>query len=286
MTRFLSKQKFRVGFMQGRLSPLVGGRIQAFPWEGWKQEFAEAEKMGFNLMEWTLDQEGLHDNPLMTETGQVQIMDLCRRHGLRVPSLTGDCFMQAPFWKVEGDRKNSLERDFLLIAKACVVLGISIIVMPLVDQGRLVNRKQEDVLVGFLETHAQYLTLNNLKVAFESDFTPIELTRFISRLNPQSFGINYDIGNSASLGYDSKEEIEAYGNRIINVHIKDRPLGGNTVPLGEGHVNIPAVFGALRTAGYRGNYILQAARAADEDHSGVLHRYRKMTLDWMSQYGA
>jgi hexulose-6-phosphate isomerase len=286
MTNSLSKQKSQVGFMQGRLSPLIGGRIQAFPWKGWEQEFVEAEKMGFNLMEWTLDQEELHKNPLMTEAGQVQIMGLSRRHGLCVPSLTGDCFMQAPFWKVEGDRKKFLERDFLLIAKACVVLGISIIVMPLVDQGRLVNRRQEDVLVGFLEKQAEYLALNSLKVAFESDFTPVELTRFISRLNPQSFGVNYDIGNSASLGYDSKEEIEAYGNRIINVHIKDRPLGGNTVPLGEGHANIPAVFGALWAAGYRGNYILQTARAAEGDHAGVLDCYRKMALDWMNQYGA
>ena len=28
-----------------------------------------------------------------------------------------------------------------------------------------------------------------------------------------------------------------YGKRILNIHIKDRPYKGNTVPLGEGDVD-------------------------------------------------
>ena len=36
--------KERIGFMQGRLSPPVEGRIQAFPWLCWTSEFAIAER--------------------------------------------------------------------------------------------------------------------------------------------------------------------------------------------------------------------------------------------------
>lgn len=45
--------------MQGRLSPLVNGCIQAFPWSCWRDEFPLAQQHGFRLLEWTLDQDRL-----------------------------------------------------------------------------------------------------------------------------------------------------------------------------------------------------------------------------------
>ena len=38
-----------IGFMQGRLSPLVNGKIQAFPWDYWRDEFSLANKYNFNI---------------------------------------------------------------------------------------------------------------------------------------------------------------------------------------------------------------------------------------------
>ena len=40
----------RIGFMQGRLSPLVDGKIQAFPWDHWQAEFPEAERLDLPVM--------------------------------------------------------------------------------------------------------------------------------------------------------------------------------------------------------------------------------------------
>lgn len=272
--------------MQGRLSPLVDGRIQAFPWANWRDEFPLAEQIDIHLMEWTLDQNRLYENPLLTETGQAEIRELCQRHGLSIPSLTGDCFMQAPLWKEQGDVRAVLERDFREVANGCAAVGISMIVVPLVDNGRLENTEQEDALVSFLETQVEFLASHALKVVFESDFVPVELARFISRLDPVLFGINYDIGNSAALSFNPAEEIAAYGARILNVHVKDRVLGGTTVPLGTGNADFETVFSSLAKVGYRGNCILQTARAADGDHSGMLSRYRDMTIDWLKRYAA
>ena len=276
----------RIGFMQGRLSALIDGRIQAFPWANWKKEFPLAEQIDIHLMEWTLDQDRLYENPLLTEAGQAEVKELCQRHGLSISSLTGDCFMQAPLWKEQGDKRAVLERDFRAVAKGCASVGISMIVVPLVDNGRLENTEQEDALVAFLETQSEFLASNALKVVFESDFAPVELACFISRLDPALFGINYDIGNSAALGFKPVEEIGAYGHRIVNVHIKDRVHGGTTVPLGAGNADFEAVFAALARAGYAGNYILQTARASDGDHAETLRSYRDMAVGWIKQYGA
>lgn len=276
----------RIGFIQGRLSALVDGKIQAFPWEKWQDELRIAEQNKIHLMEWTLDQDRLYENPLLTEVGQIEIRALCKSHELTIPSLTGDCFMQAPFWKVTGDERVALEQDFCEIAKGCAAVGISMIVVPLVDHGRLENMEQENILINFLEIQSEFLASNGLKVIFESDFAPTELVRFISRLDPILFGINYDIGNSAALGFNPAEEIASYGNRIMNVHVKDRKLGGTTVPLGTGSADFETVFEALAKIGYNGNCILQTARAIDEDHAGVLSRYRDMTVGWLSKHAA
>ena len=37
----------KIGFMQGRLSPLVDGKIQAFPWDCWSEEFSVANENDF-----------------------------------------------------------------------------------------------------------------------------------------------------------------------------------------------------------------------------------------------
>jgi hexulose-6-phosphate isomerase len=273
-----------IGFMQGRLSELVNGKIQAFPWSSWQEEFIVAERNAFQCMEWTLDQNRLHDNPLMTLVGQKEILTLSRRYKVSIPSVTGDCFMQAPFWKAQGAEQKDLQCDFQRIAEASAAVGISIIVVPLVDNGRLDNMEQEDVLVDFLENIIGLLMARNLRVAFESDFTPMELARFIARLDSAIFGINYDIGNSAASGFNPADEIAAYGDRIINVHVKDRLLGGTTVPLGMGSADFKAVFKSLALIRYEGNCILQTARAIDSDHAGLLCRYRDMTIDWLNSY--
>jgi L-ribulose-5-phosphate 3-epimerase len=276
----------KIGFMQGRLSPIVDGRIQSFPWNCWQDEFEQGARLGFGLMEWTLDQERLYENPLLTKAGQAEIRSLCQLYRFAIPSLTGDCFMQAPFWKAQGAERETLERDFIAIAKSCAAVGISMLVVPLVDKGRLDNPEQEEMLIAYLQRQAKFLADNGLRVVFESDFVPTELARFIGRLDPVLFGINYDIGNSAALGFNPVEEIAAYGSRIVNVHIKDRVLNGTTVPLGTGNADLETVFAMLARVGYGGNFILQTARATDGDHAGVLCRYRDMAVAWLNRYAA
>lgn len=266
-----------IGFIQGRLSPLVDGKIQAFPWDDWTGEFPMAEELGIGLMEWTLDQERLRENPLLTETGRERIEELSRRHGVAILTLTGDCFMQAPFYKAQDqDDRASLLEDAAAVIEACGRLGVKIIVFPLVDNGSLTEASHEKDLSLGLEQLKPRLLEQTVRIAFESDFEPERLAAWIASLDPVCFGINYDIGNSAALGFDYRRELQAYGDRIINVHVKDRLRGGGTVPLGSGDADLPGCLKKLKEIGYQGPYILQTARAWNEDHAGVLSRYRDL----------
>ena len=271
----------RIGFMQGRLSALVDGKIQAFPWNEWRDEFPRAKALGLTRMEWTIDQDLLRENPLTTETGQNEIAALSRENGLRIPSLTGDCFMQAPFWKVDAAAHDALVADLDLLMAACGRIGIEFVVIPLVDNGKIERESESDTLKRVLIARREQLARQNVKIVFESDLPPRDLARFMEAFPADVFGINYDSGNSASLGYDSTEEIEAYAPRILNVHIKDRIRGGTTVPLGTGNADLAKTIRLIERSGYKGQYVLQTARATDGDHSGALAKYRDMTVSWI-----
>jgi L-ribulose-5-phosphate 3-epimerase len=263
----------KIGFMQGRLSAQIDGKIQAFPWPYWQDEFALSSSIGLGLMEWTLDQDRIYENPLMTDDGRRTIRALGHRNGVNIPSLTGDCFMQAPFWKEDGAERAKLVSTFRHVLEACSAIDIRFVVVPLVDNGALETREQQRVLEETLIDFVPLLKEKQLVIVFESDFPPPKLAAFIERLPLDFFGLNFDMGNSASLGWDPEEEISILGSRIFNVHVKDRVLGGTTVPLGQGNVNFSKVFALLRDIAYPGNLILQTARASDGNHAATLARY-------------
>jgi len=273
-----------IGFMQGRLSPPVRGRIQAFPAAHWRDEFALGAALGFRHLEWTLDHDGLAENPLMTAAGQADIRALSAATGVRVSSVTGDCFMQRPFWKAPPEAVAPLLRDLGAVIDACAALGVEYVVVPLVDGGALRSPGEQQALLDGLAQVEPLLRAGEVRLLFESDYGPDALAAFIALLPADRFGINYDTGNSAALGHSPAEEFAHYGGRIRHVHVKDRVLGGTTVPLGDGAADFPAVFGGLGALGYSGRFVLQTARAADGDHAGVLGRYRALVSHWIGAY--
>jgi hexulose-6-phosphate isomerase len=216
----------------------------------------------------------------MTKLGRQRILELSAKHGVRVGSLTGDCFMQAPFFKAEGAERESLLSDIRAVLEACKVIGIRFVLIPLVDNGSLTSADHETVLIEGLQPLHNYLVKNHMKIIFESDFPAERLANFMKNFPAEAFGINYDIGNSAALGFVAKDEIARYGERIDNVHIKDRILHGTTVPLGTGEADFVAVFRALKEINYSGSFILQTARAVDDNHVGMLEQYRDMAYFW------
>ncbi len=251
--------RFNFGVMQGRLSKKINNKIQAFPEKNWKREFKIAKNLNLKLIEWTLDYKNLYKNPLMTKNGRKAIIKLQNKYSISIHSLTGDCFMQKPFWKISKNSKRLL--DFQNIIFSCGQIGIKYIVVPLVDRGSLNNSSEENFLIRTINKFSKFIKINKVKVIFESDYNPRKLKKFISKFDKNLFGINYDSGNSAALNHNIKEEFRFYGKRIYNVHIKDRIKYGKTVRLGYGNANLKELFKKLKNTKYKGNLILQTARS-------------------------
>ena len=193
----------KIGFIQGRLSPLVNNQIQSFPFEYWLDEFPLANDLGISCMEWTLDYPNLHKNPLLNQEYKNKILSLSQKYNIKIPSITLDCCMQRPFWKSQNKLLfKTLFDDFKLIINASKSIGANILVLPLVDNGSINSTKDFKLLKSSLVSLSEILKEKNIKIAFESDYPPSKLKDFIAHFDERFFGINYDSGNSASLDFD------------------------------------------------------------------------------------
>ena len=248
-----------LGCMQGRLSPMINNRIQSFPECYWKDEFLHAKSLGLKYIEWTLDYDKIFSNPIFVKKNIKVIKSLSHKYSIKIISLTGDCFMQNPFWKKKKHRKEF--SDLKKIITACSNLGIRFIIVPLVDNGSIQKLWQEKKVILIFSRLVNYLKKKKINILFESDYDPKRLKNFIKKFNPDVFGINYDTGNSAALGFDLKKEFYYYGDRIKGVHIKDRISKGTTVRLGDGNVNFKIFFALLKKFKYKNHIIFQTARS-------------------------
>ena len=97
-------------------------------------------------------------------------------------------------------------------------------------------------------------------IALYSDFFDL-----INAIGSSFVKINYDTGNSASLGYNVSKELKTYGRYISDIHIKDRLLNGGSVFFGEGDTDFDFFFKELKKINYEGPIIFQLYR----DDEGV-----------------
>ena len=249
--------------MQGRLSPIFKKKIQSFPWNYWRQEIIIAKKNNFNLIEWTLDYPRLLNNPLISSKEQRETLCFLKKNKISVNSVTCDFFMQKPFFLIKNKIKRELNINNLAkIIKELINAKIKFIIIPLVDKSSIKNTYQEKLVIREFNKIIKNLNTNNFKtkILFEIDYSPSKLKKFIKKFSSNFFGINYDSGNSTSLDYNIDEEFNCYGDRILNIHIKDRIKYGKTIKLGHGNVNFCKLKKNLKKIHYKGNLILQTAR--------------------------
>jgi L-ribulose-5-phosphate 3-epimerase len=249
----------RLGIMQGRLVPPEPGRFQAFPRERWEEEFAFAAQVPLSYIEWVYDLYGADVNPLTADIGRIQAR--IRESGVSVFSMCADYFMDKPFLRCsQAERVERLQflQRLLPLAKR---IGIERIVLPFVDASRIESDEEKAVVIGVLKEALPAAREAGVELHLEADLAPLEFAKLLDQIPDSFIKINYDSGNSSSLGYAPEEEFASYGDRVGSVHIKDRIRGGGTVPLGTGDADFPAVFAALARIGYQRDITLQVARS-------------------------
>ena len=270
----------RVTIMQGRLLPSTPGKFQCFPRDNWHDEFVAASAVGLDGIEWIYDSHGVGANPLETEPGVECLKGLQGRHGVGVFSLCADYFMDWPLLRVPDEhRSERLERLIWLLGR-CGRLAIQRVVLPFVDASRIETAGDVDIVVECIQRGLPTAMANHVELHLETALGPAEFAALLERLNHPLVKVNYDSGNSASLGYRPHDEFQAYGSRVGSVHIKDRVRDGGTVPLGTGSTDFAALGECLKAIGYQGDFVLQAARGEPNGEVPWARKNRQFVLDW------
>ena len=261
-----------IGIMQGRLSPIVAGKIQAFPEKYWKAEFFTAQALGFEMIEWTLDRQNIMQNPVLID--HQSILAIKDMTGVNVKSLTYDAAMQAPL-VLDGKIQNTEVEVLSQVLEACQKLNVQYLIFPLVDQSSIKDYDDYREYIKLFRYIDEKLLGDKIRIAIESDFEPKKISQFMKDIGSENIGINYDTGNSAALGYDFEEEMSEYSAFILNIHLKDRKYRGSTVPLGEGDAPLNEQITYFNKYLNECNWIIQAARSSTGDDVGLAQSYLK-----------
>jgi L-ribulose-5-phosphate 3-epimerase len=254
-----------IGIMQGRLSPPLHGRIQSFPTGTWQAEFSRAKQAGLQAIEWTYDVEDAETNPIVNSQGIDEMCQLSKKHGIIIESLCADYFMPFPLVRAsELEWEERLRKLEWLLAQ-CRLAGVQHLVLPFVDNSCIASPKDRTDVISLFLRLKETLDRLDIQVHLETSLGPEEFRSLIDEIGNPQVRINYDSGNSASLGYVAEEEWAAYGKLIGSVHIKDRLKGGGTVPLGTGNADFGGLARSLKRLDYQGRFILQVARGQTGD---------------------
>jgi hexulose-6-phosphate isomerase len=253
----------KLGIMQGRLVPPEAGRFQSFPRLRWRDEFALAAAAGLETIEWIYDAAGAEDNPLGSDAGAQELQRLAAAHAIAVESVCADWFMDFPLVGIDAPAAEQRWARLAWLLRRCAPLGIHRIVLPFVDASAIRSTADAAQVAAGIHALTGLIDATGVELHLETALAPADFAALLARCNHPRVKVNYDAGNSASLGYRPAEEFRAYGERVGSVHLKDRVLGGGTVPFGAGATDFTALFTALKTVEYRGDFILQVARGAD-----------------------
>ena len=128
------------------------------------------------------------------------------------------------------------------------------------------GRRQEGVggleasVVGLKELLARIEdmpVLVALEPHYRSQFRGVEDYDYIfERIDHPQLGVTVDTGHLHWAGVDTAAFIRRYGSRVWNVHLKDQ-IGPQSMPIGEGDIDLKGIIGVLHEIGYRGALALE-----------------------------
>lgn len=251
---------YKIGIMQGRLSPPTDGKFQSFPKYSWKDEFYTASEIGLNSIEWIFEADNWEKNPLSNSEGIKEIIEIMKETNISIEAVCSDYFMDIPYLSADLSTRRELSETLIWLIYNVSEIGGKFIDIPFVDSSKIDSRDQFVLIKEFLTPACKPAEKYNIILTLETSLSPSDFTELLLFLNNPNIAANYDTGNSSGIGYNCVEELRTYGRYIRTIHIKDRLLNNGSKPLGTGSADFDSFFSELAKLNFQGPLVLQAAR--------------------------
>lgn len=275
----MSQSKFKFILVQGRSLPQINESLQYFP-VNWKEEFPIIQSLGFTGIEWIYDKESELTNPILTKMGRNDMSHFSKKYNVELENIVFDWFLTHPLLiDDEFSVEEKLEK-FLFLLDASRQSGFKRIILPLMEKNSIIDKKIQKKFIHIIQNHVlNYLEKWNIEIHLETSLSPFEEYDVLKKLNSKWIKSCFDMGNSASYGFDPKTCIQTISKHLGSVHIKDRKLHGTSVELGKGDVNFKKVFECLFAIDFHGPITFQIYRNKESDNILLL----KNTLTFINE---
>ncbi len=247
----------QIGIIQGRLSERPFPNLQKFPKETWEKEFEYASQIGFDYIEWILEESNYQENPLWTSEGRIKIRSRILDTGIPVNSICADYFLDNPMHKRGREELKKEVQILKQLIEYSADIGAKIILLPVLEKAEIETREEQKLLVDGLQECILKLEECDMYLGIESELPKYDYYELVKEFNSNHIGVYYDTGNCAFRGYDMKKDMEVLKNLLVCVHVKDRLFGGGSTWLGTGDTNLAEGIPYLISQKYKGDFTLQ-----------------------------
>jgi len=243
-----------IGIMQGRLSLPSNRTRQVFPMDTWREEFEVAAQLGLNTIEWLVEAETLQINPLLSASGRQEIERLARQTGVRVDSVCAHCVLQ---WQPYDEGGSARLEPLAMIISAAGAAGIKHVIIPVLEAATTRKAKSLNAAVALFKEAMAAAENSQVNLVFELDRTAEDSLEFVQGFGSASAKICYDSGNATADGRNIVTEIEQLLPVVAEIHLKDRRVGGGSMPLGQGDTPFTDFFKTLNANHWRGPFVME-----------------------------
>lgn len=225
----------------------------------WSELFGEAAKLGFDGVEIDLTAETYLQSEVWSAAGRRALVERSRETGVEIASVC-----MASVARLVTDPKTH-EQGIQALAdlrRSCDELGAGVILFPM---GKQQDQSEDDAVRlwrnGFQDALARSEGAR-AKVGMESvgrvGRSAEQMLAMIEAVGSPALGVYYDVGNAAYQSFDGIAEIGRLGRHIFQIHVKE--IGAE---MGEGKLDFPAIFAAVKRIGYDG-YLMLETEAGDD----------------------
>jgi L-ribulose-5-phosphate 3-epimerase len=275
--------EFKFLLVQGRALPQEES-MQCFP-SNWKEEFPLIKKLGFYGIEWIYDKKSETTNPILTETGRNEMIKYSLKNQVSLENIVLDWFITHPLLKNEKFSIDEKIEKLKFLIKSSSKVGFKRVIIPLLEENSITQNDQKIKFIKIFKKISKELDKYDMELHLETSLNPNDEKKLLEEINHPKLRICFDMGNSASYGFEPKKSINYIKNYLGLVHIKDRKVGGASTPLGQGDVNFITVFKTLKEIKFKGPIVFQVYRDNQSDNLELLYNSFTFINNIMVQNG-
>jgi L-ribulose-5-phosphate 3-epimerase len=230
--------------------------------------FSKAGELGFQGIEFGIGLD-YREDPLWTGMGELrqEMKEAAQATGVESASICLHLLNyreHSPASDASEHRKTADEIIRKTI-KACAHIGASVILVPFFGTASLRSEEQIQRLIDEVRRLLPIAEENRVCLGLETSLRAPDMLRIIEDIGSDYVQVYFDTGNTAGIGYDIIQEIEALGKHIVQTHIKDSPGG----TLGKGKIDFEAAIGAFKRVGFDGYLMLETPSRSESAAAAI-----------------